>query len=239
MIDPLAALQAFHSAAGDIYRLNVGPFQPIIMAGPKAGRFIYATHRERFSWRNEHDAVVGLLRHGGLVVDPPEHDHLRKLMQPALHKGKLKEYAPEMQRYIDQVSCTWQDGQEVDMLVEMRRIALLILVKTLFGVDLTPDLERIWHPVLKAIQYISPGYWLFWPDAPRPGYEKHLAELDSWLYEVIEKRRSSQEGSPDDMLAHLLNHNWQALDVHPPRNMSICDVSYDESTWAAGCRSGR
>jgi cytochrome P450 len=229
-IDPLAALQAFHESAGDIYQLNVGRFQPIIMAGPEAGRFIYVTNRRHFSWRNEQDAVVKLLRRGVLIVDSQEHDHLRRLMQPALHKGKLIEYAPTILSYTDQVTNAWHNGQVVDMLVEMRRIALLNLVSTLFGVDLTPDLERIWHPILKAIQYISPGLWLLWSDVPRPFYSKPLTELDAWLYEVIQERRKIGLEDADDMLAGLIAQPDLNDDLIRDQMLTMLIAGHDTAT---------
>ncbi len=60
----------------------------------------------------------------------------------------------------------WQDGSTLDMLVEMRKVALLILMGTLFAVDFAPELERLWQPILQLIEYISPGLWIVWPGAP-------------------------------------------------------------------------
>jgi cytochrome P450 len=89
------------------------------------------------------------------------------------------------------------------MLVEMRRAALLILMETLFKVDFAPDLQRLWQPILKAIQYISPGWWVFWRGTPRPGYQRVLHELDRYLYQIIQARRLAV-GASDDLLGMLV-----------------------------------
>ena len=61
----------------------------------------------------------------------------------------------------------------LDFLSEMRRIALLVLMRTLFSVDFAPDLPNLWEPVLKAVRYISPGLWMFWRNMPRPAIATH------------------------------------------------------------------
>ena len=64
-------------------------------------------------------------------------------------------------------------------------------MQALFNVDVWGDLPRIWKPILKAIQYISPGAWILWRKVPRPGFRKHLQVLDEYLYQIISKRRTS------------------------------------------------
>jgi cytochrome P450 len=90
------------------------------------------------------------------------------------------------------------------MLVEMRRVALLILMDTLFNVDMTPDVERLWKPIVGAIKYISPGAWLLWRNIPRPGSRKVIRKLDEYIYGLIEtKRQGNQSG--DNLLQHLID----------------------------------
>jgi cytochrome P450 len=98
------------------------------------------------------------------------------------------------------------------MLVESRKIALLIIMEALFGRDVWNDLPRIWKPILKAIEYISPGAWILWRKIPRPGFRKPLRELDDYLFEIIADRRQKTEDRssssishrPPDLLQHLL-----------------------------------
>ncbi len=200
----LAGLEALHAGAGDIFQIPLPGFRPVVLAGPEANRFVLVQERDNLLWRNEQDPVVRLLHHGVLVEDGDVHDTLRRRLNPALHKRMLEGYASAMVESTDRVMAGWPAAPApVDMLVEMRRIALLILMQTLFHVDFAADLEKMWAPILKAIHYISPGPWLFWPGVPRPGYGRALAELDAYLFHLIVQRRAAA-ANHDDMLGMLI-----------------------------------
>jgi cytochrome P450 len=204
----LAALQVFHDELGDVFRAQLPGFRPVVMVGPEAARFVLLDARHQLRWRNEADPVTRLLRHGVLVEDGAEHDRLRRIMTPALHRRVLDNYIEAMGRRTDQVTAGWADGAVVDMLVEMRKIALLILLDTLYRVDFTPELDRLWNAILRNIRYISPGLWMMWPRLPRPGYRRALHQLDEYLYRIIRERRSlGEEGQEEtrDLLGLLIN----------------------------------
>jgi cytochrome P450 len=205
----LGPLRVMAERVGRFFQVPLPGFKPYIVFGPEAARKVLVTEREKFLWRNQ-DPVADLLGRGVLVTDGEEHDHYRKLMESSLHPGKLPGYAAMMREQTERVSATWQDGQTVDMLVEGRKIALLIIIQALFSRDAWDDLARIWTPILKAIDYISPGAWILWRRIPRPGYKKHLQALDAYLYEIIAERRTSNL-TPDtshrapDLLQHLID----------------------------------
>jgi len=199
---PLAAMQVLYSSLNRFFQIPLPGFNPYVVGGPEAVRKVLVTEREKLIWRAPHDPVTGLLRRGVLVVDGEEHDRYRKTMEPLLHPGRLQAYVPVMLRQVDRVTAGWKEGQVVDMLVEARRIALLIIMETLFSVDCWEDLPRLWQPILKAIGYISPGTWILSPRLPRPGFRGHLQALDRYLYAIIAARRAA--APQDDLLGHLL-----------------------------------
>lgn len=199
----LSALEVFHRELGDLFRIDLPGFQPVMMAGPEAARFVLVEAKDDLRWRNPTDPVARLLRHGVLVVDGDEHDELRALMQDALHRKMLMGYANAMIACTDQVTGSW-GSKPLDLLVEMRKVALLILTRTLFGYDLSGELAAVWGPVLKSIGYISPGLWMIWPGAPRPGYDKPLAEMDAFLYRMIDLARQPN-ADHETLLGHLVS----------------------------------
>ncbi len=204
----LKALEVFHAEMGDIFRMKLAGFDPVVMVGPEANHFVLVSERQSLLWRPEGDPVEKLLNHGVLVMDGQFHDDLRRRLNPALHKRLLSGYIAAMVRNTDRVTAGWTGSTPLDMLAEMRRVALLILMDTLFKTDIAPDLNRLWPSILSALAYISPGPWIFWPGVPRPGYRKALRQLDQYLYQVIRARRlacQSTDPGPDDLLGMLLS----------------------------------
>ena len=200
---PLGPLKVMAKQVGKFFQIPIPGFRPYVVFGPDANRKILVTERNKVLWRNS-DPVTDLLRRGVLVVDGEEHDRYRELMEPALHPSQLPSYTHMMSEQTDRVSSLWKDGDTVDMLVEGRKIALLIIMQALFGKDVWDDLPRIWTPILKAIKFISPGPWIFWRKMPRFGFKKGLKILDEYLLGIIEERRERKERTKD-LLQHLID----------------------------------
>lgn len=206
---PLGPLKVMAEHVGRFFQIPIPGFRPFVVFGPEANRKVLVTDRNKVLWRNT-DPVTDLLRRGMLVTDGAEHDHYRELMEAPLHPSQLPNYTQMMIEQTDRVSSQWKDGETVDMLVEGRKIALLIIMQTLFSRDVWDDLPRIWGAISKAIQYISPGMWIFWRKMPRPGYGKYLKALDAYLYGIIEERRKRKddwkvESGTGDLLQHLID----------------------------------
>ncbi len=196
----LGPLSVLYRRFGRVFQIPLSAFHPYVVGGPEANRKVLVSERSRLLWRNP-DPVTDVLRRGVLITDSEEHDRYRSLMEPHLHPSMLPEYTGIMIAETDRVASLWKDGQVVDMLVEGRKIALLIILRTLFGVDAWDDISRIWMPVLKTIQHISPGPWIVWRRIPRPGFGTQLKTLDDYIYGIIRARRA---GTPQqDLLQHL------------------------------------
>lgn len=199
---PLGPLKVMARQVGNFFQIPLPGFRPFVVFGPEANRKLLVTERDKLLWRNT-DPVTDLLGRGVLVTDGVEHDHYRKFMEVSLHPSRIPCYTKTMIEQTDRVSATWKDGEFVDMLVEGRKIALLVIMKTLFTKDVGDDLPKLWHPILKAIKFISPGMWILWRNIPRPGYKKDLKKLDEYLYCIIADRRMGS--FEPDLLQHLID----------------------------------
>src|SRR5215207_11342537 len=232
---PLGPLKVMAKHVGRFFQIPIPGFRPFVVFGPETNRKVLVTERDKVLWRNT-DPVTDLLRHGVLVTDGAEHHHYRKLMEAPLHPASLPNYSQMMIEQTDRVSSLWKDGEVIDLLIESRKIALLIIMQTLFSKDAWDDLPRIWKPVLKAIKFISPGMWIFWRRMPRPGYRKPLRELDTYLFEIIQERRTrhpqalaGRQAGAQDLLQHLLDAGLSD-DLIRDQMLTMLIAGHDTST---------
>jgi cytochrome P450 len=236
---PLGPLKVMAKHVGRFFQIPLPGFRPYVVFGPDANRKVLITEKDKLLWRNT-DPVTDLLRRGVLIVDGEEHDRYRALMEPPLQPGQLPGYTQMMIQQTDRVAASWQNGQSVDMLVEGRKIALLIIMQTLFSKDAWDDLPRIWNPILKTLKYISPGAWIFWRKMPRFGFGKSFRVIDDYLVGIIGDRRrrtvdrEANDPSPEmqgqhDLLQHLIDAGLSD-DVIRDQMLTMMIAGHDTST---------
>ncbi|MCB9143694.1 MAG: cytochrome P450 [Anaerolineales bacterium] len=231
----LVALRLMNEHVGTAFQITLPRFQPAVFIGPESNRQILVTDRQDFIWRPEGDPVCKLLRQGVLVTDGEFHDELRAWMDPPLQRRNVIPHITAFWRYTNDIAMAWQDGQQVDMLVEMRKVALLILMGTLFEIEFLPDMDRLWQPILDLLEYISPGLWIFWAGMPRPKYRRAIATMDEYLHGIIRQRRQEierfgVEPSAGDLLGQLVAHSDMSDDLIRDQLLTMLIAGHDTST---------
>lgn len=205
----LTALTLMNRHVGDAFQITMPRFQPAVFIGPESNRQILVTDRHKLSWRNRSDPVARLLRQGILVIDGVEHDYVRGLMDPAYQRRTVLPYVDEIWQWTNTGIAAWADGDERDLLVEMRRIALFILTGVTFRVDISPDIDRLIPVILRLLEYISPGWWIMWSSMPRPQYQDAIDAMNAYLFRLVRERRhalamGTMQAEPIDVLSQLI-----------------------------------
>lgn len=232
----LTALALMYKYVGSAFQITLPRFKPAVMVGAETNRQILVSKRHKLMWRNDSDPVCKLLRQGVLVMDGEKHDELRDAMDPLLQRRYVLPHIPAFWAYTDQVSREWREGETRDMLVEMRKIALLILFGTLFKVDFSREMDRLWHPILDLIEYISPGWWIVFPRMPRhPKYRRAQAAMDEYLYGLIRSRRAELAANPPDepaqnLLSALVLDPTMSDDLIRDQLLTMLIAGHDTST---------
>ena len=196
----LPILELVQREIGDIFQLTLPGFSPVVIASPEALRQVLVDDRDAYLWRPSDDPVARLLRRGVLVTDGEEHACLRRIMDPSSRRKHFAFRCQEIWQDVDRVIDAWHSDRTYDMLVEMRKLALLIFERVYFSHDLLPEMDALWRPMLKALAYIGPGRWVVTGAGDPPRVTR---ALDEHLFALIRQRRA-HPNPPDDLLTHLV-----------------------------------
>jgi cytochrome P450 len=102
-------------------------------------------------------------------------------------------------------------------------------METLFGVDFSPDLKRLFPAILRTLRYISPGLWAVWPGIPRLSYRRALRLVDDYLFQIIAARREA-ENDGDDLLGLLISSPDMSDDLIRDQILTLLIAGHDTST---------
>ena len=224
---PLAVLETIREGSGDHFQVQLPSFQAAFVTGPDAARQILVHDRDDFRWRNEHDPVARLLRTGVLVVDDEQHRVVRSIMEPSLRRSAVLRHVAKMVAAVDWVADSWTDEDRVDMLVEMRKIALIILMETLFGIDFRPVITPLWKPIFDLLHYIGPGPWLVWKGWQGKKYQAGIQLIHDYLINAVIDRRSRQPKG--DMLDELIASGLSNDDIRD-QMLTMLIAGHDTAT---------
>ncbi|MDZ4669955.1 MAG: cytochrome P450 [Phototrophicales bacterium] len=204
----IGALEVLHAEMGEVFRLPMPGFNPIMLVGAEANRLIANDWKHDLLWRMPNEPITILLHEGVLVTDREQHDTIRApMVKPIMHRNMLQNYLEAMGASADSIMHTWQPHTNYDMLPEMRKIALLVLTSTLFDTDFSPDMERLWAGVIRAVRYISPNIWVLSRKFSYIGYNRELKKVDAYLYDLIAQKRA-KESQGTDLIGTLIDMGW-------------------------------
>lgn len=133
----------------------------------------------------------------------------RRLAQPAFHRQRISSYGEVMVQYAERAMARWKDGENRDIARDMTRLALEIVVKTLFNADVSREADRIGQILTTLVKPFASQATLKWildNRLPTPAHRRYfnaVDEIDRIVLRIIAERRASgrDEG---DLLSMLL-----------------------------------
>ncbi|GAA0396602.1 cytochrome P450 [Microbispora corallina] len=203
--DPVRALLDMgREAAGEIVRVNLGPFRPYLVTHPEHLQHVLRGNAANYTrdgvfWRPLH-RLFG----DGIMSDGPEWELSRKVLQPVFTAKHVEALAGRMAdavaEGVDELSGPAEAGREIDVPESMARIVNRTVVRVFFGgkIDMA-DAERL-APAFDSIgasvvvRYLLPSV----PYSVRvPGdraFLRAVAAIDDVVVPLVERHR----GRPDD-----------------------------------------
>jgi cytochrome P450 len=133
----------------------------------------------------------------------------RHLIQPAFHRDRIASYGNTIVAYTERMMAAWQDGEVRDIHQDMMHLALEIVARVLFNVEVTAERDRIAEALNTLMELGSGGRLLLPPIlrlVPTPDnirYRRAARQLDDIVYGLIRLRRASDQIA-DNLLSELL-----------------------------------
>jgi cytochrome P450 len=208
--NPLAYYTNLARTYGDIASFRMAGEQLFLVSDPQLIKDVLVTNNRNFTKSRGLQRTKRLLGEGLLTSEGATHLRQRRLMQPAFHRDRISAYADTMVGYADRARRAWRDGASLDVALEMNRLTLSIVGKTLFdkdvesqaaevGVALTGVMETFWMTMLPFAELLE--------HLPVPKLRRaraSRAQLDAIIYGMIAERRSSGRDH-GDLLSMLLS----------------------------------
>jgi cytochrome P450 len=206
--DPLGYLTALAREYGDITTLRYYNFRVYFVNHPDLIEEVLVTNNRKFIKGRILRANRRLFGNGLLTSEGDFWLRQRRLAQPAFHRTRVASYAETMVRFAERLVADWKDGEERDIHVEMMRLTLQIVAKTLFDADIDGEAQQVGH-ALEAIMELNSDFrklilmppWL--PTARNIKASIATRRLDKIIFRFIEQRRVSGKDR-GDLLSMLL-----------------------------------
>ena len=141
--DPLAFLTRLSREYGDVVRFRLGPVELHLLNRPDFIRDLLVTDAAAFHKGRGLERAKRLLGEGLLTSEDPVHLRQRRMIQPAFHHERIAGYGAVMVEHAERLAHRWQDGETRDVSLEMSRLTLAIVGRTLFDADVESEADEI------------------------------------------------------------------------------------------------
>ena len=117
--------------------ITVQPAAALYLYGAGANRHPASTRRTT-SWSRPCEQVHSrwIVGEGLFFIDDPRHKRERRLMMPAFHRKRIDAYQAIMRETTMEILDSWQPGAVIDIARQTNRLALIVVGRTLFNMEL-------------------------------------------------------------------------------------------------------
>jgi cytochrome P450 len=199
---------------GDVVPLRLAPYRVVLFNHPDPIEQVLVSKQRAFVKGSVVHRLGEVLGRGLITSDGELWRTQRRLIQPAFHRERIERYAAMIAQHAEQLTDTWQGGQERVIQQDMLRLTLGIICSALFGVDVEDDTTEIGQAVAAALEAVrgrpSGARVAFTSVAPVSG------RLRFWrakrrLEELVERivRERGQNGDHGDLVSLLLAARYE------------------------------
>lgn len=218
---------------GEVVGVDIMGIRGVVLHGAEANRYILVDAVDNFLVAPLIDKVHArwIVGDGLLFIDDPRHKRERRLVLPAFHRKRIEEYQTIMRDTTREVLDTWRPGKVLDIAKEMHRLALIVVGRTLFDMELAGDAHELGDAVATVVATVGNPFNIALAQLPfdlakvgRGGtLRKSLAKIDTILHGVIEQHKLSGKDTGDvvSMLVAARDEDGSQLTVQQIRDQLL------------------
>jgi cytochrome P450 len=220
--DPVEAMESW-AAHGDLVHLRFMGESMYLVTHPDLIKQILVEEQHKFTIGPEQqETFAGVEDHAMTTATGDRWKRLRRAAHPAFTRESIASYGDRMAsvtaRFVDE----WNNGEQVDLHAEMRRLTVQILGETLLNEDLRGREEVVIEAadaLVDRTNFRRPGQLL--PDwVPTPTdrrFRRTVQRLDAFVEDLVDERRDTGIAASDDVCATLLA-------AHEEGNLTLAEV---------------
>ncbi|MEV6809882.1 cytochrome P450 [Streptomyces sp. NPDC051132] len=212
--DTLKLLVELQRQFGGIARMKMGPYLVHQITQPEHVKHVLQDNARNYVRGRFYRGFNLFFGRGMLTTDGPEWRTRRSVTQPFFNRTRLREGAGTITDTVEELLTRWDEaaaeGKDVDITDDMMWLAMGVLGRLLYGVDLRDYADRLMPAVrfsLKAmiltgeVKQMLPR-WV--PTRYQRQLKHHQSVLNGVMDEIIDLHRAGG-GSPDSVVTALLN----------------------------------
>jgi cytochrome P450 family 135 len=214
MTRPGPFMKRMRDRYGDAFTLriqNEGTW--VLMTDPAAVKQVFTGSPALLHAGEANEILAPMVgRRSVLLLDDGEHMAQRKLLLPPFHGERMKAYGDLMTRVAEAEVATWPAGEPVAMRPRMQRLTLEIVMRAIFGVSESAQLERLRAALTAMLDWTMDPSRLFvlalaGPNriGKLPAYRRVMGHVDAVIFDEIAQRRKAHDlDERADILSMLL-----------------------------------
>lgn len=209
--DTLRYIQETAREYGEVVHFRFGPKRHVyLLTNPDQIKEVLVTKQAHFRKAKGLQVARAVVGDGILTSEGEKHMRQRRLMQPAFHRDRIKEYGQVMVRQGVDLMEEWKDGEIRDIHHDMMKVTLAIITETMFGKTVKEEADKIGQAIDVGLKYVSSKASSFIDiplSVPTRSNREFLASnevLDKTIYDLIEEGRKNAGSGRTDLLNMLL-----------------------------------
>ena len=206
--DPLRFFTRVARAHGGAVTLRFGADRVVMLNDPAMIRHVLQDNRLNYEKSKFYDMMRSVLGEGIFLAEGDDWLHQRKTAARCFQGCQLRRMTEAMQTAVDEMLARWrrQAAAEapVDVVPEMMRLTLDIVMRTLFSVHLQGEHEQVYLAMTRVLRDAERRIWSpfvlprWLPTANNRAVKDALASLDGFVYGLIARRRAAARSAAHD-----------------------------------------